>query len=55
MLGVEFVTDRKEKTPAKVETAILFEKLKGMSWLSFPFPFFLPPFDANLFFLFVYP
>lgn len=30
MLGVELVTDRKEKTPAKAETAVLFEKLKGM-------------------------
>lgn len=29
MLGVELVTDRKEKTPAKLETAVLFEKLKG--------------------------
>jgi alanine-glyoxylate transaminase/(R)-3-amino-2-methylpropionate-pyruvate transaminase len=29
MLGVELLTDRKEKTPAKAETAILFEKLRG--------------------------
>jgi 4-aminobutyrate aminotransferase-like enzyme len=29
MVGIELVTDRKEKTPAKAETAILFEKLKG--------------------------
>jgi len=29
MLGVELVTDRKEKTPAKAETTELFEKLKG--------------------------
>lgn len=29
MLGVEFVTDRKDKIPAKAETLILFEKLKG--------------------------
>lgn len=29
MVGTEFVTDRKEKTPAKTETAILFEKLRG--------------------------
>ncbi|PKI45260.1 hypothetical protein CRG98_034340 [Punica granatum] len=28
MLGVELVTDRKEKTPAKAETLHLFEKLK---------------------------
>ncbi|KAG1334518.1 putative Alanine--glyoxylate aminotransferase 2, mitochondrial [Cocos nucifera] len=33
MLGVEFVTDRKEKTPAKVETTILFEKLKDLGVL----------------------
>lgn len=31
MLGVELVTDRKDKTPAKAETAVLFEKLKGAS------------------------
>lgn len=30
MLGVELVTDREEKTPAKEETAVLFEKLKGI-------------------------
>jgi 4-aminobutyrate aminotransferase-like enzyme len=29
MLGVELVTDRKEKTPAKSETIELFEKLRG--------------------------
>ena len=29
MLGVELVTDRKEKTPAKQEASALFEKLKG--------------------------
>jgi 4-aminobutyrate aminotransferase-like enzyme len=29
MLGVELVTDRKNKTPAKAETAVLFEKLGG--------------------------
>jgi alanine-glyoxylate transaminase / (R)-3-amino-2-methylpropionate-pyruvate transaminase len=29
MLGVELVTDRKNKTPAKAETAVLFEKLRG--------------------------
>ncbi|RWW86802.1 hypothetical protein BHE74_00004410 [Ensete ventricosum] len=29
MLGVELVSD-KDKTPAKAETAVLFEKLKGM-------------------------
>ncbi|KAL9393612.1 hypothetical protein Peur_012897 [Populus x canadensis] len=29
MLGVELVTDRKEKMPAKAKTAILFEKLRG--------------------------
>lgn len=31
MLGVELVTDRKDKTPAKAETGVLFEKLKGFS------------------------
>jgi alanine-glyoxylate transaminase / (R)-3-amino-2-methylpropionate-pyruvate transaminase len=31
MLGVELVTDRKEKTPAKAEANVLFEKLKGAS------------------------
>jgi alanine-glyoxylate transaminase/(R)-3-amino-2-methylpropionate-pyruvate transaminase len=30
MVGVELVTDRTEKTPAKAETAILFEKLRGI-------------------------
>ena len=30
MVGVELVTDRKEKTPAKAETAVLFEKLRGI-------------------------
>lgn len=29
MLGIELVTDRKEKTPAKAETAVLFESLRG--------------------------
>ena len=29
MIGVEFVTDRKEKTPAKAETAALLETLRG--------------------------
>lgn len=29
MVGVELVTDRKEKTPAKAETGVLFEKLRG--------------------------
>lgn len=33
MLGVELVTDRKEKTPAKAETLILFEKLKDLGVL----------------------
>ncbi|XP_072978756.1 alanine--glyoxylate aminotransferase 2 homolog 1, mitochondrial [Typha angustifolia] len=33
MLGVDLVTDRKEKTPAKVETAVLFEKLKDLGVL----------------------
>lgn len=30
MVGIELVTDRKEKTPAKAETGVLFEKLKGL-------------------------
>lgn len=29
MVGIELVTDRKDKTPAKAETAVLFEKLRG--------------------------
>ncbi|KAG2554421.1 hypothetical protein PVAP13_9KG611000 [Panicum virgatum] len=33
MLGVELVTDRNEKTPAKAETAELFEKLKDLGVL----------------------
>ncbi|KAI3978471.1 hypothetical protein MKX01_015646 [Papaver californicum] len=33
MLGVELVTDRKEKTPAKAETAVLFEKLRELGVL----------------------
>lgn len=30
MVGVELVTDRKEKTPAKAKTAILFENMRGI-------------------------
>lgn len=30
MVGIELVTDRNEKTPAKAETAVLFEKLRGI-------------------------
>ncbi|KAF6175692.1 hypothetical protein GIB67_022694 [Kingdonia uniflora] len=33
MVGIELVTDRKEKTPAKVETAVLFEKLRELGVL----------------------
>ncbi|OEL28263.1 Alanine--glyoxylate aminotransferase 2-like protein 1, mitochondrial [Dichanthelium oligosanthes] len=33
MLGVELITDRKEKTPAKAETTELFEKLKDLGIL----------------------
>ncbi|KAL6558885.1 Alanine--glyoxylate aminotransferase 2, mitochondrial [Orobanche minor] len=28
MVGIELVTDRKQKTPAKAETAVLFETLR---------------------------
>lgn len=30
MVGIELVTDRNEKTPAKARTAVLFEKLRGV-------------------------
>lgn len=33
MVGVELVTNRKEKTPAKAETAVLFEKLRELGVL----------------------
>ncbi|XP_060184165.1 alanine--glyoxylate aminotransferase 2 homolog 1, mitochondrial [Lycium barbarum] len=33
MVGIELVTDRKEKTPAKAETGVLFEKLKDLGVL----------------------
>ncbi|CAN1257357.1 Alanine--glyoxylate aminotransferase 2 homolog 1, mitochondrial [Linum perenne] len=33
MLGIELVSDRKEKTPAKAETAVLFEKLRELGIL----------------------
>ncbi|KAK8511654.1 hypothetical protein V6N12_038255 [Hibiscus sabdariffa] len=33
MVGIELVTDRKEKTPAKAETAILFEKMRELGVL----------------------
>ena len=29
MVGIELVTDRQDKTPAKAETAVLFEQLRG--------------------------
>ena len=29
MVGLELVTDRTNKTPAKAETAVVFEKLRG--------------------------
>jgi alanine-glyoxylate transaminase/(R)-3-amino-2-methylpropionate-pyruvate transaminase len=44
MLGVELVTDRKNRTPAKAETAVLFEKLRGETIIIFVMhikPFFL--------------
>lgn len=31
MLGVELVTDRQAKTPAKAEAALLMEHLKGIN------------------------
>ncbi|KAI3775865.1 hypothetical protein L1987_45621 [Smallanthus sonchifolius] len=33
MVGIELVTDRKEKTPAKAETTVLFEKLRELGVL----------------------
>ncbi|KAG6492175.1 hypothetical protein ZIOFF_047125 [Zingiber officinale] len=33
MLGIELVTDRKEKMPTKAETVVLFEKLKDLGVL----------------------
>ena len=33
MVGIELVTDRKQKTPAKAETGVVFEKLRG-NWTS---------------------
>ncbi|PIA55074.1 hypothetical protein AQUCO_00800071v1 [Aquilegia coerulea] len=33
MVGIELVTDRKEKTPAKAETSVLFEKLRELGVL----------------------
>ncbi|KAK1400786.1 hypothetical protein POM88_000391 [Heracleum sosnowskyi] len=30
MVGIELVTNKKDKTPAKAKTAVLFEKLRGM-------------------------
>ncbi|XP_021892774.1 LOW QUALITY PROTEIN: alanine--glyoxylate aminotransferase 2 homolog 1, mitochondrial-like, partial [Carica papaya] len=33
MVGIELVSDRKEKTPAKAETAVLFEKLRELGVL----------------------
>ncbi|KNA05206.1 hypothetical protein SOVF_192510 [Spinacia oleracea] len=33
MVGIELVTDRKEKTPAKAETGVLFEKLRELGVL----------------------
>ncbi|KAK9134353.1 hypothetical protein Syun_013683 [Stephania yunnanensis] len=33
MVGIELVTDRKEKTPAKAETAVLFEKMRELGVL----------------------
>ena len=36
MVGIELVTDRTEKTPAKAETGVVFEKLRG-NWTFVPF------------------
>lgn len=36
MVGIELVTDRKEKTPAKAETLALFEKLRGILIMHLP-------------------
>lgn len=36
MVGIELVTDRKEKTPAKAETKVVFEKMRGNSHSSPP-------------------
>ena len=33
MVGIELVSDRKDKTPAKAETAVLFEQLRGKQTL----------------------
>ena len=33
MVGIELVSDRKDKTPAKAETAVLFEQLRGTQTL----------------------
>lgn len=33
MVGIELVSDRKDKTPAKAETAVLFEQLRGKETL----------------------
>ncbi|KAK1382985.1 hypothetical protein POM88_020720 [Heracleum sosnowskyi] len=30
MVGIELVTNKKDKTPTKAKTAVLFEKLRGM-------------------------
>lgn len=34
MLGVELVTDRQFKTPAKAETLYIMDQMKGKSWFS---------------------
>jgi alanine-glyoxylate transaminase/(R)-3-amino-2-methylpropionate-pyruvate transaminase len=34
MLGVELVTDRQQKTPAKAETLHLMDQMKGLNFSS---------------------
>ena len=43
MLGVELVTDRKSKTPAKEETAHVMDQMKGLYSLSLSLSLSLSP------------
>lgn len=38
MLGLELVTDRQQKTPAKAETLHVLDKMKGLHFLSSAIP-----------------